>query len=214
MADKKTEETKESMQVMDVSKPGKTAADATARPIIIGHGSMAQDPMVNPAENKNPDAPEKKPDSEAIPVGKKIILPISEQEKSAEEIKETTPEQAEEPKTPDAEAKPEAEPEPAEPQETSGESSSDSAVVDAVADQVDVKKQELADEEDKKKQEAINKLVSDKKYFVPIGKAHKKSRNFTATFILLVLVVVIGVVLAIDAGLLDIGVDLPIDLIK
>lgn len=37
-------------QVMDVSKPGKAAAPATARPLIVGHGSMIQDPMVRRGE--------------------------------------------------------------------------------------------------------------------------------------------------------------------
>ena len=41
-------------QVMDVSKPGKSAASATARPLIVGHGVSVQDPMMVPAANSSP----------------------------------------------------------------------------------------------------------------------------------------------------------------
>ncbi len=33
-------------KVFDVSKPGKTTADPTSRPVILGHGPVGEDPMV------------------------------------------------------------------------------------------------------------------------------------------------------------------------
>ena len=52
---KDKEEPSSAPKLFDVAKPGKTAASATSRPIIVGHGSsMKQDPMVTspPSEEK------------------------------------------------------------------------------------------------------------------------------------------------------------------
>ena len=38
-----------SKKVFDIAKPGKTAASASSRPLIIGHKPMLKDPMVNDA---------------------------------------------------------------------------------------------------------------------------------------------------------------------
>ncbi len=43
MADKN----KDDKKLMDVSRPGKSAPSATSRPIIVTHGPIMQDPMVN-----------------------------------------------------------------------------------------------------------------------------------------------------------------------
>ncbi len=174
----------------DITKPGKTPASATSRPIIIGRGPAVQDPMVNnETSGLNQEASDKTPEKLSAPsVVKKVISPI------------TAPE-AEKPET-TAEA-------------TSG-SSADSAVVDAVLDQVsDKKKQEQLSEEENKRSELIEKLVVEKKYFVPTKGPHQKRNNRIAFLLLIVLLVGVGgVVAAIDAGVLDIGITLPFDLIK
>lgn len=70
-------------QVMDVSKPGKAAASATARPVIIGHGSMVQDPMVRRAQAEA--------DAEAAGAqpkrGKIVIKPLSQDSAADEDVK-------------------------------------------------------------------------------------------------------------------------------
>lgn len=214
------EKSKESKQVMDVSKPGKSAADATSRPVIVGHRPMVQDPMVNTAEESNPEIEKEEPAPTVTPTGKKVIAPISEPEKPAEEKPEEEKiEQAPENPVEPVEADVSAEPETKETEDTKASTeteSSDNAVVDAVADQVGAnkKKEEQLSEEEKKKQEALDKLVAEKKYFVPIGKAHHKSRKSAPLVLLVLLLLVAGGLAAVDAGVLDIGVDLPFDIIK
>jgi hypothetical protein len=199
------EKAKDPKQVMDVSKPGKTAANATARPVIVGHRSIVQDPMVNAAEEANPDVPKEEPAPTVTPAGKKVITPISEPENPADEEAVQESEQPAESAEQAAEA----------PVDSTDGESSETAVVDAVADQVGAKKkEEQLSEEEKKKQEALDKLVAEKKYFVPIGKAHHKSRKTAPIVLLVLLLLVAGGLAAVDAGVLDIGVDLPFDIIK
>jgi hypothetical protein len=67
-------------QIMDVSKPGKTTPDATARPLIVGHSGMLKDPMMSPGSvPATTDAPASK--DTATPIVKtragKVLQPIS-----------------------------------------------------------------------------------------------------------------------------------------
>lgn len=207
---------KNEKQVMDVSKPGKTPADASARPVIVGHKTLVQDPMVN--ADVNSEAATTEAEAEPAPpspsTGKKVIAPL-EDSTTSETTPETTPaaeitneQKPEETEKPAAEEKLDEPP-------VESEESTDSAVVDAVIDQVGNKKKENElSEEDRKRQEHLDKLVEEKKYFVPIGKAHKGSSRLLLIFTLLLLVVFIGLVLAIDAEMLDVGFSLPFDLIK
>ncbi len=66
-------------KTMDVSKPGKVAADASAKPIIVTHRPMVQDPMMKPetdvsdleSQKDNPKENKSTPTS-----GEKVIQPI------------------------------------------------------------------------------------------------------------------------------------------
>ena len=42
--------TKKDDKVMDVAKPGASAPDASSRPVIVGHRTILQDPMVTPVQ--------------------------------------------------------------------------------------------------------------------------------------------------------------------
>ncbi len=209
-------EKKSDKQVMDVSKPGKTPADASARPIIVGHKPQVQDPMVNTAEDTNPEvsAPSEEPSTTSPATSKKVIAPLSELEKPNEDEATESTDSTE----PDASITDTPKEEPDEqndaPTETD-EESSDAAVVDAVAEQVGAKKKEDAESEEEKKRLAeLEKLIAEKKYFVPIGKAHRKSNRITLFVTLFLLLVLVGLLVAIDAGLLDTGFDLPFDIIQ
>ena len=57
--------------VSDVARPGKTTASATSRPIIVGHGSSVQDPMVS--KSKDVDTTIAQPNRAG-----KTISPVSE----------------------------------------------------------------------------------------------------------------------------------------
>lgn len=82
MADKKEDKPK----TFDVTKPGKTPAAATSRPIIVGHGPMMKDPMVSESNAKDSAMPTKitinktptDSSTKATAAGFKVIKPPSE----------------------------------------------------------------------------------------------------------------------------------------
>jgi hypothetical protein len=199
--------------VMDVSKPGKTPADATTRPIISGHEIM-KDPMVNEepeqmegvtVDVKTSDDPKESPSTP--PTSHKIIQPLSSTDKTEEETKEESTEKPA--KESDTDTKPTEDDKP--------ESSvTEDAVVDAVLDQVGDKKEETKEsEEDRKRQEQVDKLVEEKKYFVPIGQVNKRRNNRIVLLILgALLPVIVGLGLAADAGVINLGFKVPFDFIK
>ena len=187
----------------DVTKPGKTPASATSRPIIVGRGPAVQDPMVNNETlGISQDTPDKTEEKLAPPSAvKKVISPISpsaDTELATEAVSKPTSDESK----------------PAD--DTAAENNTDSAVVDAVLDQVsDKKKQEQLSAEEVKRKELIEKLVAEKKYFVPTKGPHQKRNNRIAILLLVVLLLGAGgVVAAVDARMLDIGITLPFDLIK
>lgn len=217
-------------KIFDVSKPGKTTPDATARPIIVGHKAMIQDPMVN---NDSPPAEDKPKDDTTAPAHtNKIIQPPEEESDAADEPAKTDDNTVklenkdsippEEPEAPDSEKSSET----AEPAEESGpepksESSDeatdgDSAAVGELASQAAKSKSDAQNEDKQKaKQEALDKLIADKKYYVPVGHVQKRGKNHSAIFIILMLFVALATVYAmVDAGIVDIGIEVPVDLIK
>jgi hypothetical protein len=160
-------------KMFDVAKPGKTAADPTSRPIIVGQGArIKQDPMVSTATPK----PETTT-AEAKAIHDKVIAP-------PEGV--TSPKPKEETKSP------------AEPKQDN--SSSEAAVVDAVVEQADKKeakdaKNQEASEEDKARRQHIDNLIADKTYFLPVGHiTRKKNVRNSLIFITLLLVVAAGAV--------------------
>jgi hypothetical protein len=193
-------------QVMDVAKPGKTAPDASAKPVIVGHKPMVQDPMMTAevnAETEKAGPEEQLVAAATTSTAKKVIAPITREEEPGEV------------ESPEAETTPEDSTAQTTEVGDTGENtdSNDSAVVDAVIDQVGAKKPEGLSEEELKRQEELDKLVADKKYFVPIGKVHRNSSRLIIGFTLLLLVVFLGLLLAIDAEIIEAGFTLPFDII-
>lgn len=83
------EKTASTKKVFDVAKPGKTAPDASARPIIVTHRPMVQDPMMSDAEKSSKEPEETKTttpaEATAPPVapatvsrGGKVVKPLDE----------------------------------------------------------------------------------------------------------------------------------------
>lgn len=193
---------------MDVAKPGKSMPDLSARPVIVTHRPMVQDPMVKTDINVEEPAEPAKPELAAEPAEvpepsheKKVIKPISEPE-------------AANPEEPETEEAKEDEPEHSEQDDTSDEA----AVVEAVASQAQSKngkKDGSPTEEDKAKQEHLKKLVAEKTYFVSVGQATRRRNRRTAVIMTLFMVLVLaGGYAAIDAGIIASNTELPIDLIK
>ncbi len=173
--------------VMDVEKPGTTPADATSRPVIITKGPAIKDPMVNEA---SPEATEKETPLPVPSAKKKNIQPLSEQpEDNTGKVQSET--------KPEAELAPDLVP-------TEDEEKAATAEAEA-----------QLSEEDRKRQELTDKLIAEKKYFVPIGAAEKRRtvRN-TAILLVVFIVVVAAALLAVDAELIQTNVTLPFDLIK
>jgi hypothetical protein len=164
MADPKSE----NKLVNDVASPGKSAANATSRPIIVGHGPMMEDPMVQKSKDQEG---EPKPATKPAP---KIIEPPKG---AASEVQTEKP----------------AEPEPAKPTEPTATESDSSAVVDAVADQTkDKQKEDELLKAEAEKQAHLDQLVTEKKYFVPLGVSHRKKANRVGIVLLIVLALVVA----------------------
>lgn len=187
-------ETKNTKQVMDVAKPGKTPAEATARPIIVGHKPEVQDPMVTSAEDKNPEVEATTPAEPTLnPTGKKVIAPLTTE----------TPEPEPEEKKPDEAKEPETQPEtePDEPKLLPDEDKTAEGDEGIKNEEQDVLK---------KQQERIDTLVAQKKYFVPIGSVRRRKSRMTALLVLFIIVGLLGIaVIAIDAEIVDVGFTLP-----
>lgn len=179
-------------KLVDVAKPGETAASATSRPIIVGHGStMKLDPMVKAAAGDAKDTP---PPASVKTRGYTVIDPPKHND-SVDKIQVSSP-------TNDT-SNQATKPEPSNPQ------SSDSAAVDALAGGVSTKKEEQkADEEAAKRALELENMIASKEYFVPIGEAKRRrsNQNLLAVIILLLFTTLAGLNFAVDADMLDIGI--------
>jgi hypothetical protein len=182
----------------DVAKPGKTPADATARPIITGH-SVLKDPMVNEADDQELPTEEAPKPLKAPSAANKVIQPLAKPDEKSNDVEKSTEPKADEPEP-----------------KTSSDGESDEAVVDAVLDQVtDKKAQEKLDAETQKRNELVDQLVAEKKYFVPINSVRRRRNNRIAVIILgSLLPLIVGLGLAADAGAVNLGFKLPFDFIK
>ncbi len=200
--------------ISDVEKPGTTPANATSRPVIVGHGPVMKDPMVTTDKKDTNDQATDTPSAAKLRVEpKKVIKPLTPEETAEEDATKDPAPESEAPAK-DTTGKPEPEkPKPAEPAE---DSSSESAVVDAVLDQANETKQsDIEDKAAAERQELVGKLVADKKYFVPLATAqHRRNNKIALVALVALLPLLVGGVLAVDAGIIETGVQLPFDLIK
>lgn len=186
----------------DVSKPGLTPADPTSRPIIVGHQpSPGQDPLLS-------DGVKTKNKTSVLKLTKsKKISPINEEEYDSDipttaELDKARQEasQADNPVT-----------------DSDNKDSESDGNIDALANEINNKsrtKQQIEDE--KKMDKHVQDLIDAKRYHLPITEGGKKaaSARIVTWIFSLLLLVVIGVLLSMDAGLIDAGIDLPFDIIK
>lgn len=205
---------------MDIAKPGKSLPDNSARPVIVTHRPMVQDPMVKS------DVAKDKPESSAgtskflnvdtLPRDKKVIQPVGE----LPEPKEQQPPEQDRPintdKTEIQDNNGEADQNFTEP-DISKLDTTEAAVVAAVASQAQSrgKKNGEPDERDKAKEAHLKKLVADKTYFVTIGQvSRRRNRRAAAIFAVFLIIFLAGAYATVDAGLIATNIELPIDLIK
>lgn len=223
---------------MDVSRPGKTVANPTSRPIITGHGAMMKDPMVRDeqesstiagmstqdAVKQEPEkltarseraiqpllAPEQTDIAAEAPVAKDAASSTAAEDDASGKA-QIDEDMADKKPITDSEDSPEST------ESTSGtddSSVSEEAVVDAVIDQAGAdKKQKKQAEQEKANEEVLQKLVAEKKYFVPISHGHHAhGRRKLMLVLALVVALVVAFYAAIDARLLRPGFDVPVHL--
>ena len=232
MASESRKSSEKTGKTFDVSKPGKSMPSSTSRPSIIGHRTLLQDPMVTPtAEPKEDDTITVKTTAKTIlvPTKEAVAEAQSEEEKPkkshetdqkedqpAEPTEVETKEPEEETKKPEvSESQPDEKPaEPTEADTTeadetnNNEDSSDTAKPSAEADKITNKKME----EELAKAAVLEKLVTDKTYYAPIGvKKMKKSKHNRLVWVVLVilLALVLGDLL-IDSGTVKTDIKPPI----
>lgn len=165
-------------KAFDVSEPGKSPADPTSRPIIVGHGTMlSHDPMVSDTS---------KTEANSVP----NTIDKTELKTPSSRNKVLTPSSTES----EDSASP---PEPV--KQVAGTSdSSDSAIVDAVADEAASKNKQKSsndeepNEEDQAQRKHIANLIADKTYFLPIGQVTRKKQARKSLIIGLILIIVLG----------------------
>jgi hypothetical protein len=207
MSAKNDSNKKDSPTNMDgVARPGKTPVDSTSRPVIVGHKPLLkQDPMVASSEDLEISSKAKEEPKSAPSSSGHTIEPLPES-KTEEEVPQ-------EKEVQDGAASKESE---AEDKSDDTPAESSNAAVDALAGEVSAKREaEKASDEDVKKQLGLEAVIASHKYFVPIGEVSKKRAMNRILLGLIVLVLLAGTAadLAIDAGLIDIGVESLTDIL-
>ncbi len=198
-------------KTMDVSKPGESTPDTSARPVLVTHRPMVQDPTVKDDTKSQDKSVEDKPTMASR--GSKVIKPVNDLESSPSDPEPDKPKESADSSEPEATTKTEPS---SETDSSKTPDSKDSAVLEAVADQAteDKKKQNQLSDEEKAKKEALQKMVEAETYFVPVGQVSRRRNRRAGLIILGILLMLVVVYLALDAGMVDSPFELPVDLIK
>ncbi|MCA9346141.1 hypothetical protein KC960_01495 [Candidatus Saccharibacteria bacterium] len=221
-------------KIIDIAGPEDSKLNIGGKPMIIGHKSIASDPMVKSDSNEQPavsestekdDAPQ---DVKVMSSSDKIkIEPPKSEEKpvdkteTKEEVVEAEPKTdddskaSKDDKAPAEEKSDKSDDQASESTKVENEKSEDSKVTAEKETKSDDEKKEKSGEIDPvaaamEKDQKIQELIKSKKYFVDIKKpARGSSGKKLITFIVLLVVLFMGLYLLIDSGKLDIGVKLP-----
>lgn len=216
-------------KVMDVAKPEDAKTDIGAKPMIIGHKSLASDPMVREEEKTQEDKTEQiveKPTEKILPPsqrqktiaqieenmgGKKAVEEPSKSEKkiepvsASENLKTAEESKSGETSTSDSGTKPD------EKSELATGATETKTDQDASKDEKNPEIDPVAIELEK--QEEVRKLIESKKYFVSIKQA--RASNTKSLTLVLILVLVLGLMTLfylVDTNRLDVGFKLPFSL--
>ncbi len=214
--DQKPNETTEKADAPKPKEAGVTATQNSALPTNTpidpeDLGDLVSDePLVENSEK----------DSETKDTNKKVIEPSEEAKAAAEAAKD-------EPKEDEDENNTDAKKDESDSEESSGDVSEEEQVegaivqepegglVDELAKQAVAKKQAAEQsKEDTVQQEKLRGLINDKTYFVPISQITRHRRKVVTVLILLLLLGAVGLNLAMDAGMVDLGVQPLTDIIK
>lgn len=204
----------EKKQIMDIRRPGKSPANATSRPIIVGHGAMIKDPMVHdkgteivsdvaPVETTHPEIlAEPKPELVLTPEAASVsgaaidtaAIDAKNNTSVAGESAVTTPEL----------------------QTETSNTSDDSIIVDTVAGQATLSREEKQIKSDEAAhQEALKKLIDDKTYFLRVSQPRTvRSKSRIGIVLIVLALLIIGAYLLVDSGVIKTGIDLPFHVFK
>jgi hypothetical protein len=180
--------------------------DSSEQITVTTTKSKTEKPVTIPGVTDTPtvEAQTESTDSTSAPVSDKAA-----KESSNDTVKEVESE----------ESKPEVEPENKENTEAEADNTaevSDAASVDALAEAGEKKKTEQKElEEQQKRDAALQELIDSKKYFVPLshdsGSRHRHGHGWLAVLALIFLLA--AAYFIVDAGLIDIGFDVPFDVL-
>lgn len=219
-------------KVFDVAKPGTSTPDIGSKPMIVGHKSMAGDPMVRESAAKAKEAAmgSSAVDTEIKPQPTKIkIQPLGDEEPAEEfavskdQTETSTKSEAAEAVTQDTKATEEAV---ADDRETTGTTTTETeSKSDESQNSDDIKQknetpgsEESADDKAKvdpaviesERDENVKKLIASKKYRLNIKETKERSsKNTVFAGVLILVVALAGLYLLVDTGKLNIGFEVP-----
>ncbi len=211
MASSKPEAPKANKIMIDIAKPGKSAPDASTRPLIVGHRPLVKDPMMSSNDVESTD--EEKAATNLSPSrSAKIVAPMSSPEEAAP-VEDATEGEADPSPAEIAMLKEHSEQAPAVKDELPAEeddtksttaASSDAAAVDVLAEHAaNRQKAGTISEEEIAKAQAIHKLIEERTYHVPISKAHHSRNTAILAALVIILAIVGAVMLANRAGMIN-----------
>lgn len=217
---KKSEEEK----VFDVTSPGKTIASAHSKPVIVTNRSVVRDPMVTPltktdtgsesstsaeqAESSDEDT------AKDMPISKMRIEPIHEGIK-AESNDEPEGDSEQETSASDVSVE-QADGGTAADDEQSGKSGDEDDEFGDIANDTKKAEDKAAAAEaaaEMKRREEAESAIASKQYFVPINAVQKRRSARALIIVAVVILILAGLLVTMDAGVLDIGIDAPTDFI-
>ena len=182
---------------------------------------------IEPLHDVNTDKPEADKSEQAEQTSEPLLPPAEELMPEEEAEETSTPvdtEEASAPADPEPAKDPEKEPEPEEPVEDEAEPEADTPAVEDVDEsdeemaQLDAQAKERSKKEaeaaaEAKRQAELDALIDSRKYHVPINAVKKRRSAQAVLFLLVVLVLVVGFLAALDAGLVNTGLTAPTDFI-
>jgi len=188
MADKK---------VIDVAGPIDAKVDIGSKPMIVGHKSMASDPMMREkqAEPEKPESPDT-PSQETVAIKEDIA---------------SKPEEIEPPSVKQKTIEPIGEVKKLEEKLSENPAGLTTDIVSSEKSDITEKSDAMLDKEaiELEKEENLRKIIESKKYHVNIKQAHASKKSFVYVVMGLFVAVFVGLFVLVDTGKLDPGFSLP-----
>jgi len=194
-------------KVFDVANPGSSKPDTGAKPMVVGHKHMLDPTLTGPIESESASSQplssrrEKTLSPEAKSTNDKLDG-INDVESSSviasdEKIEVTIKTIVESEDEPAVEMAKEPEAESIEELEQTAE-----------------EKQKSEDDLGIAREDKLQEMIKSKEYYAPINEASLSSfGSFFKTFTVVVLLGIVVLIILIDAGIMDVGINLPFDLL-